>query len=79
MKTILVYTGIFEIISVPTTQPKKHFTWPFMHIIIVYTVDKDTQSECVQPCHCFQKSLFWSSKTVSSAFLKVQVENTEVV
>ncbi len=28
-----------------------------------YTVIKDTQSECGQPRHCFQKSLFWSIYT----------------
>ncbi len=33
------------------------------HDVIVYTVVKDTQRECGQPCHCFQKSLFWSVYT----------------
>ncbi len=30
------------------------------HDVIVYTVVKDTQRECGQPRHRFQKSLFWS-------------------
>ncbi len=30
------------------------------HDVIVYTVVKDTQSECGQPSHHFQKSQFWS-------------------
>ncbi len=29
------------------------------HDVIVYTVVKDTQSECGQPHHRFQKSPFW--------------------
>ncbi len=28
------------------------------HDVIVYTVVKDTQRECGQPCHHFQKSPF---------------------
>ncbi len=59
---------------------------------IVYTVVKDTQSECGQSCHRFQKSPLWSVytetprsfqiKTGSAAFLKVYVfdlENAGVV
>ncbi len=63
------------------------------HDVFVYTVVKDTQSECGQPHHRFQKSLFWSvytetlprsfqTKTGSVAFLKVFVfdlENAGVV
>ncbi len=63
------------------------------HDVIVYTVIKDTQRECGQTCHRFQKSLFWSvytetqarsfqTKTGSVAFSKVSVfdlENTGVV
>ncbi len=30
------------------------------HDVIVYTVIKDTQFECGQPRHRFQKSPFWS-------------------
>ena len=52
--------------------------------VIVYTVVKDTQSECEQPRHCFQNSQFWSVytetqpwsfqiKTGSAAFSKVFV------
>ncbi len=33
------------------------------HVVIVYTVVKDTQCECGQPRHCFQKSPFSTSKT----------------
>ncbi len=33
------------------------------HDVIVYTVIKDTQRECGQPRHCFQKSQFWSVYT----------------
>ncbi len=51
---------------------------------VVYIVVKDTESECGQPSHRFQKSLFWSvytemlpqsfqTKTGSAAFLKVSV------
>ncbi len=58
------------------------------HDVIVYTVVKDTQSECGQPRHCFQKSPFWSvytetqprsfqTKTGSAAFSKVSVFNLE--
>ncbi len=54
------------------------------HNVIVYTVIKDTQSECGQPCHRFQESPFWSvytetlprsfqTKTGSAACLKVSV------
>ncbi len=54
------------------------------HDVIVYTVVKDTQSECGQPSHRFQKSQFWSvytetqprsfqTKTGSAAFSKVSV------
>ncbi len=63
------------------------------HDVIVYTVVKDTQRECGQPRHRFQKSPFWSVytetqprrfqiKTGSAAFSKVSVfdlENAEVV
>ncbi len=63
------------------------------HAVIVYTVVKDTQRECGQPRHHFQKSLFWSvytetqprsfqPKTGSAAFSKVSVfdlENAGVV
>ncbi len=63
------------------------------HDVFVYTVVKDTQSECGQPHHRFQKSPFWSvytetlpqsfqTKTGSVAFLKVFVfdlENAGVV
>ncbi len=63
------------------------------HDVIVYTVVKDTQSECGQPRHRFQKSPFWSvytetqprsfpTKTGSAAFSKVSVfdlENARVV
>ncbi len=28
------------------------------HDVIVYTVVKDTQRECGQPCHCFQSLCF---------------------
>ncbi len=63
------------------------------HDVTVYTVVKDTQSECGQPRHRFQKSPFWSVytetqpwsfqiKTGSAAFSKVSVfnlENTGVV
>ncbi len=31
--------------------------------VIVYTIIKDTQSECGQPRHRFQKSPFWSVYT----------------
>ncbi len=65
----------------------------YEHAVIVYTVVKDTQSECGQPRHRFQKSLFWSAytetqpqsfqtKTGSAAFSKVSVfdlENAGVV
>ncbi len=51
------------------------------HDVIVYTVIKDTQRECGQPRHRFQKSPFWSvytetqprsfqTKTGSVAFFK---------
>ncbi len=51
------------------------------HDVIVYTVVKDTQSECGQPHHRFQKSPFWfvytetqpqsfQTKTGAAAFLK---------
>ncbi len=54
------------------------------HDGIVYTVIKDTQRECGQPRHPFQKSQFWSAytetqpqsfqtKTGSAAFSKVSV------
>ncbi len=33
------------------------------HAVIVYMVVKDTQSECGQPRHHFQKSPFSTSKT----------------
>ncbi len=63
------------------------------HDVIVYTVVKDTQSECGQPRHRFQKSPFWSvytetqprsfqTKTGFAAFSKVSVfdlENAGVV
>ncbi len=63
------------------------------HAVIVYTVVKDTQRECGQPRHRFQKSPFWSvytetqprsfqTKTGSAAFSKVSVfdlENAGVV
>ncbi len=54
------------------------------HDVIIYTVIKDTQCECGQPGHRFQKSPFWSvytetqprsfqTKMGSAAFLKVSV------
>ncbi len=54
------------------------------HDVIVYTVVKDTKSECGQPCHHFQKFPFWSdytemqprsfqTKTGPAAFSKVSV------
>ncbi len=63
------------------------------HDVIVYTVVKDTQCECGQPCHRFQKPPFWSvytetqpwsfqTKMGSGAFSKVSVfdlENAGVV
>ncbi len=63
------------------------------HDVIVYTVIEDTQKECGQPHHRFQKSPFWSvytetqprsfqTKTGSAAFSKVSVfdlENAGVV
>ncbi len=63
------------------------------HDVIVYTVVKDTQNECGQPRHRFQKSLFCSvytetqprsfqTKTGSAAFSKDSIfdlENTGVV
>ncbi len=63
------------------------------HDVNVYTVVKDTQCECGQPRHRFQKSPFWSvytemqprsfqTKTGSAAFSKVSVfdlENAGVV
>ncbi len=63
------------------------------HDVIIYTVVKDTQKDCGQPRHRFQKSLFWSvytetlprsfqTKTGSAASLKVSVfdlENAGVV
>ncbi len=33
------------------------------HDVIVYTVIKDMQSKCGQPCRRFQKSQFWSIYT----------------
>ncbi len=58
--------------------------YPYMsigneHDVILYTVVKDTQCECGQPCYRFQKSPFWfintetqpqsfQTKTGSSAF-----------
>ncbi len=58
------------------------------HDVIVYTVIKDTQSQCGQLCHRFQKSPFWSiytetlprsfqTKTGSAAFLKVSLKTQE--
>ncbi len=58
------------------------------HDVIVYTVVKDTQSECGQPRHHFQKSQFWSvytetqprsfqTKMGSAAFSKVSVFDLE--
>ncbi len=58
------------------------------HDVIVYTVIKDTQCECGQPHHRFQKSPFWSvytesqpwsfqTKMGSAAFSKVSVFNLE--
>ncbi len=38
------------------------------HAVIVYTVVKDTQSECGQPRHRFQKSPFWSVYTEMQVF-----------
>ncbi len=53
------------------------------HDVIVYTVIKDMQRECVLPRHRFQKSPFWSVYTemqfrsfqtkTGSAFSKVSV------
>ncbi len=34
------------------------------HYVIVYTVVKDTQSECGQPCHRFQKNLSFGPFTL---------------
>ncbi len=53
-----------------------------------YTVVKDTQSECGQPHHRFQKSPFWSiytetlpqsfqTKAGSAAYLKVSIFDPE--
>ncbi len=58
------------------------------HDFIVYTVVKDTKSECGQPRHRFKKSPFWSvytetlpqnfqTKTGSAAFFKVSVFEIE--
>ncbi len=54
------------------------------HDVIVYTVIKDTQRECGQPRHHFQKSPFWlvytetqprsfQTKTGSAAFSNATV------
>ncbi len=42
------------------------------HDVIVYTVVKDTQSECGQPRHRFQKSPFWSFYTETSFVFKLK-------
>ncbi len=58
------------------------------HDVIVYTVIKNTQRECGQPRHRFQKSPFWSvytetqprsfqTETGSAAFSKVSIFNHE--
>ncbi len=49
------------------------------HEVIVYTVVKDTQKECGQPRHRFQKSPFWAvyTETGSAAFSKVSVFDLE--
>ncbi len=60
------------------------------HDVIVYTIVKDTKSECGQPRHRFQKSPFWSvytetlprsyqTKTGSAAFLILSVFDLENV
>ncbi len=42
------------------------------HDVIVYTVVKDTQSECGQPRHRFLKSPFWSFYTETSLVFKLK-------
>ncbi len=53
------------------------------HDVIVYTVVNDTQSECGQPRHQFQKSPFWSVQTVMQSWVSslhfLRVENAGVV
>ncbi len=60
------------------------------HDVNVYTVVKDTQCECGQPRHRFQKSPFWSvytetqpqsfqTKTGSAVFSKVSVKRQSSV
>ncbi len=85
MKTILVYTGIFTVFQKwsPFTQYNgKRMSHDHsctlgmrinVYIVIVYTVVKDTQSECGKPRPHFQKSLFWSVYTERLPFSKVFV------
>ncbi len=74
MKTILVYTGVFTAFQKrsPSTlcngkrMSHDHSCTLGMRInvsIVVYTVVKDTQSECGKPRLHFQKSPFWSVYT----------------
>ncbi len=59
MKTILVYSGIFTAFqkhSPSTLLNQKHMSHDHSckynneHDVIVYTIIKDTQSQCEQPC-----------------------------